>query len=101
MKKIINWYFFTKKEKAEIESQDKQYETALHRISKLEKHLEIAKEEIDRQIALKNKYLESCKDLRLKLNQVRKELKEFQNEIKTSEAISSRSARKQSRSTKR
>ena len=74
MKKIFRWYVLSKKEKEEIDSQDKQLNTALKKISKLEKDVEFAKNELKKEIELKDKYLNSYKEIRLKLNKFKKEL---------------------------
>lgn len=74
MKKIFRWYVLSKKEKEEIDSQDKQLNTALKKISKLEKDVEFAKNKLKKEIELKDKYLNSCKKIRLKLNKFKKEL---------------------------
>lgn len=74
MKKIFRWYVLSKKEKEEIDSQDKQLNTALKKISKLEKDVEFAKNELKKEIELKDKYLNSYKEIKLKLNKFKKEL---------------------------
>lgn len=76
-------------------STENQIESARHRISKLEKQLDAAKDELEKEIELKNKYLDSCKNLRAKFNLLKKEL---QNEVKEITSPSKKDTRKQSRS---
>lgn len=84
MLKIFNFYLLSKNDKEEIEKQDRQYEIALNKISKLENQIEYAKKELDAEIDVKNIYFKLCEELKQKINILQNELRGFKNEIKTS-----------------
>lgn len=84
MLKIFNFYLLSKNDKEEIDKQDRQYEIALNKISKLENQIEYAKKELDAEIDVKNIYFKLCEELKQKINILQNELRGFKNEIKTS-----------------
>lgn len=84
MLKIFNFYLLSKNDKEEIDKQDRQYEIALNKISKLENQIEYAKKELDTEIDVKNIYFKLCEELKQKINILQNELRGFKNEIKTS-----------------
>lgn len=94
MLKIFNFYLLSKNDKEEIEKQDRQYEIALNKISKLENQIEYAKKELDAEIDVKNIYFKLCEELKQKINILQNELGRFKNEIKTSKKFCSNGTRR-------
>lgn len=94
MLKIFNFYLLSKNDKEEIEKQDRQYEIALNKISKLENQIEYAKKELDAEIDVKNIYFKLCEELKQKINILQNELRGFKNEIKTSKKSCSNGTRR-------
>lgn len=94
MLKIFNFYLLSKNDKEEIEKQDRQYEIALNKISKLENQIEYAKKELDTEIDVKNIYFKLCEELKQKINILQNELRGFKNEIKTSKKSCSNGTRR-------
>lgn len=94
MLKIFNFYLLSKNDKEEIEKQDRQYEIALNKISKLENQIEYAKKELDTEIDVKNIYFKLCEELKQKINILQNELGRFKNEIKTSKKSCSNGTRR-------
>lgn len=94
MLKIFNFYLLSKNNKEEIEKQDRQYEIALNKISKLENQIESTKKDLDAEINLKNNYFKLCEELKQKINILQNELRGFKNEIKTSKKSCSNGTRR-------
>lgn len=94
MLKIFNFYLLSKNDKEEIDKQDRQYEIALNKISKLENQIEYAKKELDAEIDVKNIYFKLCEELKQKINILQNELRGFKNEIKTSKKSCSNGTRR-------
>ena len=94
MLKIFNFYLLSKNDKEDIDKQDRQYEIALNKISKLENQIEYAKKELDAEIDVKNIYFKLCEELKQKINILQNELRGFKNEIKTSRKSCSNGTRR-------
>lgn len=94
MLKIFNFYLLSKNDKEEIEKQDRQYEIALNKISKLENQIEYAKKELDAEIDVKNIYFKLCEELKQKINILQNELRGFKNEFKKSKKSCSNGTRR-------